>query len=118
LLMSAKQLTPPKLERPLSPVESGSTNAYQMLFATNPRTVMIRKTANDYWVLDKAADSWHKLGGKTISGLLYAKLSPDGARAAYVRGCNIYVENVASSAIKQLTRDGSENIINGTSDWV
>jgi dipeptidyl-peptidase-4 len=118
VLMSAKQLTPPKLERPLSPVESGSTNVNQMLFATNPRTVMIRKTANDYWVLDKTAASWHKLGGKTNTGLLYAKLSPDGARAAYVRGCDIYIENVASGAIKQLTRDGSENIINGTSDWV
>ena len=89
-----------------------------MLFATNPRTVMIRKTANDYWVLDKAAGSWHKLGGKTNSGLLYAKLSPDGTRAAYVRGCNIYVEEVGSGATKQITRDGSESIINGTSDWV
>jgi len=119
VLMSAKELTPPKSERALAPVESGSTNANQMLFATNPRTVMIRKTANDYWVLDKAAASWHKLGGKTNSGLLYARLSPDGTRAAYVlRDCNIYVENLRSSAIKQLTRDGSENIINGTSDWV
>jgi len=79
---------------------------------------MIRKTANDYWVLDRAAGAWHKLGGKSSSGLLYAKLSPDGTRAAYVRGCNIYVENVRSSAVRQLTRDGSDNIINGTSDWV
>ena len=118
VLMSAKELTPPKLERALSPVESGSTNVNRMLFPTNPRTVMIRKTANDYWVLDKAAASWHKLGGITNSGLLYAKLSPDGMRAAYVRGNNMYVEDVSSGGIKQLTRDGSENIINGTSDWV
>ena len=119
VLMSAKELTPPKSERALSPVESGSTNANQVLFSTNPRTVMIRKTANDYWVLDKAAASWHKLGGKTNSGLLYAKLSPDGSRAAYVlRDCNIYVESLRNGAIKQLTRDGSENLINGTSDWV
>jgi dipeptidyl-peptidase-4 len=118
VLMTAKELTPPKFDRALSPIESGSTNINRMLFATNPRTVMIRKTSNDYWVLDKAAGSWHKLGGKTNSDLLYAKLSPDGARAAYLRGCNIYVENIASGTIKQLTRDGSENIINGTSDWV
>jgi dipeptidyl-peptidase-4 len=118
VLMSAKEMTPPKLERALSPGESGSTDSKHMLFATNPRTVMIRKVANDYWVLDKDAASWHKLGGKTNSGLLYAKLSPDGTRAGYVRGCNIYVEDVRSGAIKQLTRDGSESIINGTSDWV
>jgi dipeptidyl-peptidase-4 len=118
VLMSAKELTPPKLERALSPIESGSTNATQMLFASNPRTVMIRKISNDYWVLDKARGSWHKLGGKTDSGLLYAKLSPDGMRAAYVRECNIYVENVGSGRIKQITMDGSDNVINGTSDWV
>lgn len=118
VLMSAKQLTPPKLERALAPIESGATNANRMLFASNPRTVMIRKTANDYWVLDKAAGSWHKLGGRTNSGLLYAKLSPDGTRAAYVRGCDIYVEEVGGGATKQVTRDGSESTINGTSDWV
>lgn len=118
VLMPAKELTPPKLERALAPIESGSTNANQMLFATNPRSVMIRKTANDYWVLDKKAGAWHKLGGKTNSSLLYAKLSPDGKHAAFVRDCNIYVENVRSGEVKQITRDGSENVINGTSDWV
>ncbi len=118
VLMSAKQLTPPKLERALAPIESGSTNRNLMLFASNPRNVMIRKTANDYWVLDRRDTSWHKLGRKTKSGLLYAKLSPDGALAAYVRDNNLYVENIRSGAIRQLTSDGSDNIINGTSDWV
>ncbi len=118
VLMSAKELTPPGLDRALRPIESGAADLEHLLFATNPRTVMIRKTANDYWMLDKKAGSWHKLGGKTNSGLLYAKLSPDGKRAAYVRDCNIYVEDVRSGATKQITRDGSENIINGTSDWV
>jgi dipeptidyl-peptidase-4 len=118
VLMPAKELTPPKMERALAPIESGSTNANRMLFATNPRNVMIRKTANDYWVLDKTDASWHKLGGKADSGLLYAKLSPDGTSAAYVRSNSIYVERISTGAIKQLTSDGSENIINGTSDWV
>jgi dipeptidyl-peptidase-4 len=118
VVMSAAQLTPPKLERPLSPGDSGSTDGKQMLFATNPRPTMIRKTANDYWILDKTDNSWHKLGGKTNAGLLYAKLSPDGTRAAYVRENNLYVENIRSGAIKRLTSDGSANIINGTSDWV
>src|SRR5262249_52366875 len=118
VLMSAKELTPPKLEWALSPAESSSSSSNQMLFATNPRTVMMRKTANDYWVLDKTVASWHKLGGKTNAGLVYAKLSPDGKRAAYVRDNNIYVENIGSGAIKRLTPDGSGNIINGASDWV
>src|SRR6516162_8842257 len=118
VLMSAKELTPPGLERALSPGESSLSNSNRMLFATNPRTVMVRKTANDYWVLDKARASWHKLGGKSNSDLLYAKLSPDGSRAAYVRGNDLYVENIGSGAIMRLTSNGSDNVINGTSDWV
>src|SRR2546423_5895955 len=116
--MAEKELTPPGLDRPLLPGESSVSNSNRMLFATNPRTVMVRKTANDYWVLDKAAASWHRLGGKNNSGLLYGKLSPDGSRAAYVRSNDLYVENISNGAIKRLTRDGADNIINGTSDWV
>jgi dipeptidyl-peptidase-4 len=118
VLMTAAQLTPPKQSQALSPIDSSSTNDQRLLFATNPRPVMIRKTANDYWVLDKSDSSWHKLGGKTNSGVLYAKLSPDATRAAYVRDNNIYVEDIRSGAIKRLTSDGSKFIINGTSDWV
>jgi dipeptidyl-peptidase-4 len=118
VLIAAKDLTPPRFDRALRPEQSGSKNGNLMLFAANPRTVMIRKTANDFWVLDKSSGSWHKLGGKTNSGVLYAKLSPDGACAAYVCSNNLYVENISNGAIKRLTTDGSENIINGTSDWV
>jgi dipeptidyl-peptidase 4 len=118
VLLSAKELTPPKLERALQPIDSSSTNKNLLLFATNPRTTMIRKSANDDWVLDKTDGSWHRLGGKTNSGLLYAKLSPDGTCAAYVRGNNLYVESIRGGAVKRVTSDGSENIINGTSDWV
>jgi dipeptidyl-peptidase-4 len=117
--MTAAQLTPPQLGRPLQFGDYTSTSeGKQMLFAANPRTVMIRKTANDYWVLDRSASSWHKLGGESKSGLLYAKLSPDGTRAAYVRDNNIYVEEIKTGATKQITSDGSATIINGTSDWV
>jgi dipeptidyl-peptidase-4 len=118
VLMSAKEMTPPGLERGLTPGESTFSNSNRLLFATNPRTVMIRKTANDYWVLNKSRGSWRRLGGKAGSGLLYAKLSPDGTRAAYVRGKDLYVENVDSGTIKRLTNDGSEDVVNATSDWV
>src|SRR5688572_4251738 len=116
VLMSEEQLTPPGQERPLRPGES-SSDGKRVLFATNPRTIMIRKTANDYWVLDKSDHSWHKLG-KGGGDLLYAKLSPDGTRAAYVRDNNIFVETIPGGRIRQLTKDGSPTIINGTSDWV
>ena len=49
---------------------------------------------------------------------MFAKFSPDGYMVAYVREQNIYVEDIASTKIVQLTSDGLGNIINGTSDWV
>jgi len=119
VLMTAAQLTPPQLGKPLQfGMYISSADGKRLLFATNGRTIMIRKTAYDYWVLDKADNSWHKLGGNSTTGLLYAKLSPDGTRAAYIRENNIYVEDIRTGAINQLTTDGGPMIINGTSDYV
>ena len=49
---------------------------------------------------------------------MFAKFSPDATRVGYVRGNNIYVERLEDGRVTQLTSDGSETIINGTSDWV
>ena len=117
VVMTAKDLTPPGSERPLANESGATADGKHLLFATNPRPTMIRKTANDYWVLNKEDHSWHKLGGKDPS-VLYAKLSPDGSHAAYVRDNDIYVETIRNGDIVRLTSNGSSNIINGTSDWV
>ena len=104
-----------------------SADGTKLLFSTNGHTVMIRKTASDYWVLDKTDNSWHKLGGKSTAGLMFAKFSPDGKSVAYLgdlsqaKGAeprwNLYVEEVKTGAVKQLTYDASDDIIDGTSDW-
>ena len=49
---------------------------------------------------------------------MFAKFSPDGSRVGYVREKNVYVEELQTGVITQLTTDGSDIIINGTSDWV
>jgi dipeptidyl-peptidase-4 len=49
---------------------------------------------------------------------MFAKFSPDGSQVAYVRENNLYTENIVTGEITRLTADGSEKIINGTSDWV
>ncbi len=126
VLFTAAQLTPPGPNGPGRPLQGGESSAsadgQHLLFSTNPRPTMIRKTAYDYWVLDRAMgksdNSWHKLAAQATAGVLYAKLSPDGSRAAYLRDNNLYVEEVRTGAVRQLTSDGSPSIINGTSDWV
>jgi dipeptidyl-peptidase-4 len=95
-----------------------SADGKKLLIATNPNRVLIRKNAAEYWVMDKANGSWRKLGGEQGADLLFAKLSPDGTRAAYVQGTNLYVEELATGAVKALTSDGTDLILNGVSDWV
>jgi dipeptidyl-peptidase-4 len=118
VLLSAAQLTPKGNGKPLTPGEYvWSEDGNKLMVMTNTHRELIRKTAGEYWVLDRKSGSWQKLGGDH-SDLMFAKLSPDGSHAGYLRGQNIYVEDLATGAVKQLTSDGSDMILNGVSDWV
>jgi dipeptidyl aminopeptidase/acylaminoacyl peptidase len=44
--------------------------------------------------------------------------SPDSRSIAFVRGNNLYVEDVATKKERALTADGGENVLNGRADWV
>ena len=96
-----------------------SADLTQVLIYTNSRRVWRQNTSGDYWILDRQSKSLRKLGGNVpASTLMFAKFSPDGSQVAYVHDNNLYVENVRTGTITQLTHDGSETVINGTSDWV
>jgi dipeptidyl-peptidase 4 len=104
-----------------------SKDASRLLVFTNTKKVWRQNTRGDYWVLDVLSGRLMKLGGGApASTLMFAKFSPDGNRVAYVRANNIYVERIFGdgategdgSGIVALTRDGSDTIVNGTSDWV
>jgi dipeptidyl-peptidase-4 len=49
---------------------------------------------------------------------MFAKFSPGGDRVGFVRDHNLFVTNLVDGTETQLTHDGSEEIINGTFDWV
>ncbi len=44
--------------------------------------------------------------------------SPDAAKIAYTMGGNLFVYDITGKKIKQLTNDGSEEILNGYASWV
>lgn len=120
VLVAAKQLTPQGKQKPVEIEEySWSDDNSKLLIFTNTRRVWRYNTRGDYWVLDVKSGKLQQLG-KTLepSTLMFAKFSPDGTRAAYVSKLNIYVENLADGTIRQITKDGGNNIINGTFDWV
>jgi dipeptidyl-peptidase 4 len=90
-----------------------------LLIYTNTARVWRQNTRGDYYVLDLTTNKLLKLGGDAKpSTLMFAKISPDCKKAAYVREHNVYAENLADGKITQLTFDGSTTIINGTFDWV
>jgi dipeptidyl-peptidase-4 len=91
----------------------------KLLVFTNTQRVWRKNTRGDYWVLDLANWDLRRLGGDAEpSTLMFAKFSPDGSRVAYVRERNLYIQNLEDLRVRQLTEDGSDTIINGTSDWV
>jgi dipeptidyl-peptidase-4 len=49
---------------------------------------------------------------------MFATFSPDGRQVAYVCQNNLFVQSLDNLRVAQLTKDGSDTIINGTSDWV
>src|SRR6202046_2064458 len=120
LLISAAKLIPHGAQSPLAIEDySWSKDKGRVLIYTNSAPVWRQNTRGDYWVLDLKSVALTKLGGEApASSLMFAKFSPDGTKAAYVRSNNIYVEDIASGKILPLTSDGSAALINGTSGWV
>jgi hypothetical protein len=113
ILVSHTQLTPPKAEKPLT-VEDyrWDKDASRLLIYTASKKVWRTNSRGDYWVLDRATGALKKLGGDApASSLSFAKFSPDGGRAAYVRANNLYVEDLATGAIRALSSDGSDTLV-------
>src|SRR6266550_3744301 len=112
IFVPAERLIPAGQTTPL-PVEdySLSPDGHRVLVFSNSKTVWRQNTRGDYWVLDLASDA-------PASSLMFAKFSPDNGKVGYVRANNIYVEDLARGKSTQLTYDGSDTTINGTSDWV
>ncbi|MCD6451031.1 MAG: S9 family peptidase [Acidobacteria bacterium] len=120
VLVSASKLIPTGGSKPLRIDDFAFSPDFKyLLIYTNSKRVWRRNTRGDYYVLDLKNWELKKLGGDAKpSTLMFAKFSPDSKKVAYVREHNIYVEDLEDHRIIQLTKDGSDTIINGTFDWV
>jgi dipeptidyl-peptidase-4 len=120
VLISSEKLIPKGEAEPLkiSNYIWSDDNAKVLIF-TNTQRVWRYHTRGDYWILDMKNGELIQLG-KSVkrTTMMFAKFSPDATKVAYVSKQNIYVENIASAEITQITFDGGDNIINGTFDWV
>ncbi len=96
-----------------------SADKKQLLLFTNTQKVWRLNTRGDYWILNLQDGKLRKLGADfPAASLMFAKFSPDGKSVGYVHANNIYVEIAATGERKQITTDGSADILNGTTDWV
>ncbi|MDE1193497.1 MAG: S9 family peptidase [Arachidicoccus sp.] len=113
--------TIPNNEVTTTPIEdfSFSSDQKKILIYTNSQKVWRYKTRGNYFIYDIPTKNIYWLGkGLAKESLMFAKLSPDGTKVAYSSKHNMYVEDLTSHKITQLTTDGQDRIINGTFDWV
>jgi len=120
VIVKREQLIPEGLADPLKfNIYSFLADNKNLLMFTNTAKVWRYNTRGDYWILNLPSNKLFQLGKKLPSqSLMFAKISPDGKKAAYVSEHNIYVEDLSTHEIKPLTKDGTRKLINGTFDWV
>lgn len=120
IIVKKEQLIPAGSDNPLTfDIYSFSPGNKALLIFTNTVKVWRYHTRGDYWILDLSSNQLAQLGkGLPAQSLMFAKISPDGKKAAYVSDHNLYMEDLSSHQLTQLTKDGTRKFINGTFDWV
>jgi dipeptidyl-peptidase-4 len=120
VLVDAGKLVPTNSKDPIqvSDYQWSNDDSLILLF-TNTQRVWRRHTRGDYWVLNMNSGKLIQLGRSLKPAtLMFAKFSPEGKKVAFVSEHNIYVEDLLSGEILQLTFDGGLRYVNGTFDWV
>jgi dipeptidyl-peptidase 4 len=87
------------------------------LIASDVESIYRRSSKGVFYVVDMASGQKQELmNGEKIS---YATLSPDNDKVAFVKENNLYMVELATNKLTQITADGEWNkIINGSADWV
>lgn len=97
-LITTAQLTPDGAKAPITVADFAfSRDSSKVLIFTNTARVWRYNTRGDYYLLNRQTGQLRQVGAKQpAQSLLYAKLSPDGKRVAYVSKNNLYSEEVAT----------------------
>jgi len=73
---------------------------------------------NDLYLYQSQGNAVRQLTHDPDAAEKVPTLSPDGKYAAFVRDNNIWVVNCESTELRQMTKDGAAEILNGYLDWV
>jgi dipeptidyl-peptidase-4 len=117
-LLEGRRLVPPGMTDPIT-IEglSWSADESRALVFTNAQRVWRQNTKGIYYVYDVESRSLRPVS--TGEGWqMFAKFSPDAGAVAFVRDNDLWISDLETGEERRLTGDGSEDIINGTTDWV
>jgi dipeptidyl-peptidase-4 len=117
-LVAAAELIPDGAEEPID-IDgfSFSQDGTKLLIFTNATRVWRARTKGEYYVF--SLESRALVPISTQPGWqMFAKFSPSGRYVAFVRDNDIHLTDLEGGEERVLTRDGTENVINGTTDWV
>ena len=90
----------------------------KVLLTTNTESIYRRSYTAVYYLFDIKTKVLSPLDD-THQPQTLAEYSPDGKKVSYIHKNDLYIKDLASGKITQLTTDGKRNkIINGTTDWV
>ena len=92
-----------------------SNDEKQMLIANATTPIFRHSFTADYYLYNLTTKELTKI----LERVQEPTFSPDGTKVAFARENNLFVYDIASKEITQVTSDGKKNaIINGITDWV
>lgn len=91
-------------------------NEKKILIATNSNSIFRHSFTAQYFIYDIPSKTVNSF---TTNAIQEPTFSADGTKIAYAFENNLYVHDLSSGVIIQITQDGKKNkIINGITDWV
>ena len=96
---------------------SFNSDESKALVASDIERIYRRSSKGVFHVVDlKTGTAQQLMDGEKI---MYATLSPDNDKVAFVKDNNLYYVNLNSNEVTQITQDGKWNhVLNGAADWV
>lgn len=90
----------------------------KVLIMTDVASIYRRSYAANYFLYDLRTKKLEPLS-ETLSPQTLAEYSPDGTKVSFIHKNDLYIKELKSGKVQQITFDGKRNkIINGTTDWV
>jgi dipeptidyl-peptidase-4 len=88
----------------------------KLILGVDIQPIYRRSTLGIFYVYDIASKSLELIDTNKIQEPTF---SPDSKKVAYAKNNNLYIKNLETSKVEQITFDGKKNnVINGISDWV